>query len=182
MRIRGATGSAKPAARRRAGHAVRHAPAEADPIKYHAVTPFHVLTGKAKSLDTTIDLWRRHLAKVFALADAVRRGADAVRGAEVGVAEQHVVVAHRDGRSVCVTVAVAVGVAVGLTVGVGVGVVAGGVGVGVATGVGVGVIGVGVGVGVGVVKICLIFSPNDGSSARLGPAQRQNKSSQVHPH
>jgi integrase len=27
------------------------------------------LTGKAKSLDTTIDLWRRHLAKVFALAD-----------------------------------------------------------------------------------------------------------------
>jgi integrase len=27
------------------------------------------LTGKAKSLDTTIDLWRRHLTKVFALAD-----------------------------------------------------------------------------------------------------------------
>jgi integrase len=27
------------------------------------------LTGRAKSLDTTIDLWRRHLSKVFALAD-----------------------------------------------------------------------------------------------------------------
>jgi integrase len=31
--------------------------------------PRPFLTGKAKSLDTTIDLWRRHLAKVFALAD-----------------------------------------------------------------------------------------------------------------
>jgi integrase len=35
--------------------------------KRYGRQPF--LTGKAKSLDTTIDLWRRHLAKVFALAD-----------------------------------------------------------------------------------------------------------------
>jgi integrase len=35
--------------------------------KRYGQKPF--LTGRAKSLDTTIDLWRRHLSKVFALAD-----------------------------------------------------------------------------------------------------------------
>lgn len=35
--------------------------------KRYGRKPF--LTGHAKSLDTTIDLWRRHLAKVFVLAD-----------------------------------------------------------------------------------------------------------------
>jgi integrase len=35
--------------------------------KRFGIKPF--LTGSAKSLDTTIDIWRRHLAKVFALAD-----------------------------------------------------------------------------------------------------------------
>src|SRR5712692_3056962 len=45
-----------------------YAPAEKDPIKYHAVTPFHVLTGKAKKekgpIPTYTDVFAQALIKV----------------------------------------------------------------------------------------------------------------------
>ena len=45
-----------------------YAPAEADPIKFHAVTPFHVLTGKAKKekgpVPTYTDVFGQSLVRI----------------------------------------------------------------------------------------------------------------------
>ncbi len=87
-----------------------YAPAEADPIKYHAVTPFHVLTGKAKkeksSIPTYTDVFARALIqlakenpKVIGITAAMGSGTgiDKLsrelpgRSYDVGIAEQHAV-------------------------------------------------------------------------------------------
>ena len=87
-----------------------YAPAETDPIKFHAVTPFHVLTGKAKKekgpIPTYTEIFGRSLvriakqnAKVVGITAAMGSGTGIDRlGREipertydVGIAEQHAV-------------------------------------------------------------------------------------------
>jgi 1-deoxy-D-xylulose-5-phosphate synthase len=87
-----------------------YAPAEADPIKFHAVTPFHVLTGKAKKekgpIPTYTDIFGRALVrvakenpKVVGITAAMGSGtgidklgqAIPKRTYDVGIAEQHAV-------------------------------------------------------------------------------------------
>lgn len=85
-------------------------PAEKDPVKYHSVTPFHVLTGKAKkekgSIPTYTDVFARALIKVakdnpkvvgITAAMGSGTGIDKLsreipgRSYDVGIAEQHAV-------------------------------------------------------------------------------------------
>jgi 1-deoxy-D-xylulose-5-phosphate synthase len=87
-----------------------YAPAEADPIKFHAVTPFHVLTGKAKKekgpIPTYTDVFGRSLVriaknnqKVVGITAAMGSGTGIDKLAleipkrtyDVGIAEQHAV-------------------------------------------------------------------------------------------
>src|SRR6201988_3969181 len=87
-----------------------YAPAEKDPIKYHAVTPFHVLTGKAKKekgpIPTYTDVFAQALIKaarenlkVVGITAAMGSGTgiDKLsreipdRTYDVGIAEQHAV-------------------------------------------------------------------------------------------
>jgi 1-deoxy-D-xylulose-5-phosphate synthase len=87
-----------------------YAPAEADPIKFHAVTPFHVLTGKAKKekgpIPTYTEIFGRSLveiakqnAKVVGITAAMGSGTGIDKLAkelpqrtyDVGIAEQHAV-------------------------------------------------------------------------------------------
>ena len=85
-------------------------PAEKDPIKYHSVTPFHVLTGKAKKEKGSIPSYTEIFAdalirlakenpKVVALTAAMGSGTGIdkfarelpARSYDVGIAEQHAV-------------------------------------------------------------------------------------------
>ncbi len=87
-----------------------YAPAEQDPIKFHAVTPFHVLTGKAKKEKGPIPTYTevfgqsllriaRHNPKVVGITAAMGSGTGIDRLAreipertyDVGIAEQHAV-------------------------------------------------------------------------------------------
>jgi 1-deoxy-D-xylulose-5-phosphate synthase len=87
-----------------------YAPAEADPIKFHAVTPFHVLTGKAKKekgpIPTYTEIFGQSLvriakqnAKVVGITAAMGSGTGIDKLArelpertyDVGIAEQHAV-------------------------------------------------------------------------------------------
>ena len=87
-----------------------YAPAEADPIKFHAVTPFHVLTGKAKKekgpIPTYTDVFgqslvriAKHNQKVVGITAAMGSGTGIDKLAreipkrtyDVGIAEQHAV-------------------------------------------------------------------------------------------
>jgi 1-deoxy-D-xylulose-5-phosphate synthase len=87
-----------------------YAPAEKDPVKYHAVTPFHVLTGKPKKekgpIPTYTDVFARALIrlakenpKVLGITAAMGSGTgiDKLsreipdRSYDVGIAEQHAV-------------------------------------------------------------------------------------------
>jgi 1-deoxy-D-xylulose-5-phosphate synthase len=87
-----------------------YAPAEADPIKFHAVTPFHVLSGKAKKekgpIPTYTDIFgqslvriAKHNAKVVGITAAMGSGTGIDKLAreipertyDVGIAEQHAV-------------------------------------------------------------------------------------------
>jgi 1-deoxy-D-xylulose-5-phosphate synthase len=87
-----------------------YAPAEADPIKFHAVTPFHVLTGKAKKekgpIPTYTDVFGQTLVriakrnpKVVGITAAMGSGTGIDKLAreipqrtyDVGIAEQHAV-------------------------------------------------------------------------------------------
>ncbi len=87
-----------------------YAPAEADPIRYHSVTPFHVLTGKPKKskgpIPTYTDIFARALIrlakenpKVVGITAAMGSGTgiDKLsqeipgRAYDVGIAEQHAV-------------------------------------------------------------------------------------------
>jgi 1-deoxy-D-xylulose-5-phosphate synthase len=87
-----------------------YAPAEADPIKYHSVTPFHVLTGKPKKPKSTIPSYTETFAqallraakenpKVVAITAAMGSGTGIdkfakdfpERSYDVGIAEQHAV-------------------------------------------------------------------------------------------
>jgi len=87
-----------------------YAPAEADPIKFHAVTPFHVLTGKAKKekgpIPTYTEVFGRslvriakHNPKVVGITAAMGSGTGIDKLArelpertyDVGIAEQHAV-------------------------------------------------------------------------------------------
>jgi 1-deoxy-D-xylulose-5-phosphate synthase len=87
-----------------------YAPAEADPIKFHAVTPFHVLTGKAKKekgpIPTYTDVFGHSLVriakenpKVVGITAAMGSGTGLdklgreipERSYDVGIAEQHAV-------------------------------------------------------------------------------------------
>ena len=87
-----------------------YAPAEADPIKFHAVTPFHVLTGKTKKekgpIPTYTDIFGQSLVRI-AKANPKVVGITAAMGSgtgidklgreipnrtyDVGIAEQHAV-------------------------------------------------------------------------------------------
>ncbi len=87
-----------------------YAPAEADPIKYHSVTPFHVLTGKPKKAKSPIPSYTDTFAqalmraakdnpKVVAITAAMGSGTGIdkfakefpERSYDVGIAEQHAV-------------------------------------------------------------------------------------------
>jgi 1-deoxy-D-xylulose-5-phosphate synthase len=87
-----------------------YAPAEKDPIKYHGVTPFHVLTGKAKKekgpIATYTDVFAQALIKiarenpnVIGITAAMGSGTGIdkfsrempKRSYDVGIAEQHAV-------------------------------------------------------------------------------------------
>ena len=87
-----------------------YAPAETDPVKYHSVTPFHVLTGKAKKAKSPIPSYTETFAqalmraanenpKVVAITAAMGSGtgidkfakAFPERSYDVGIAEQHAV-------------------------------------------------------------------------------------------
>ncbi|MGH7872840.1 MAG: 1-deoxy-D-xylulose-5-phosphate synthase [Candidatus Binatia bacterium] len=87
-----------------------YAPAEADPIKFHAVTPFHVLTGKAKKekgpIPTYTEVFGQSLLriakqneKVVGITAAMGSGTGIdklareipTRTYDVGIAEQHAV-------------------------------------------------------------------------------------------
>jgi 1-deoxy-D-xylulose-5-phosphate synthase len=87
-----------------------YAPAESDPVKYHAVTPFHVLTGKAKKekgpIPTYTDVFAKSLIglakenpRVVGITAAMGSGTGidklsreiAGRSYDVGIAEQHAV-------------------------------------------------------------------------------------------
>jgi 1-deoxy-D-xylulose-5-phosphate synthase len=87
-----------------------YAPAEADPIKYHSVTPFHVLTGKPKKPKSPIPSYTEIFAqallraaknnpKVVAITAAMGSGTGIdkfardfpERSYDVGIAEQHAV-------------------------------------------------------------------------------------------
>jgi 1-deoxy-D-xylulose-5-phosphate synthase len=87
-----------------------YAPAEKEPIKYHAVTPFHVLTGKAKKergpVPTYTDVFAQALIKIarenpkvvgITAAMGSGTGIDKLsrempgRSYDVGIAEQHAV-------------------------------------------------------------------------------------------
>ncbi len=87
-----------------------YAPAEADPIKYHSVTPFHVLTGKSKKAKSPIPSYTETFAqalmraakdnpKVVAITAAMGSGTGIdkfakefpERSYDVGIAEQHAV-------------------------------------------------------------------------------------------
>jgi 1-deoxy-D-xylulose-5-phosphate synthase len=87
-----------------------YAPAEADPIKYHSVTPFHVLTGKPKKPRSPIPSYTEIFAqallraaknnpKVVAITAAMGSGTGIdkfardfpERSYDVGIAEQHAV-------------------------------------------------------------------------------------------
>jgi 1-deoxy-D-xylulose-5-phosphate synthase len=87
-----------------------YAPAENDPVKYHAVTPFHVLTGKAKKdkgpIPTYTDIFAKSLItlakenpRVVGITAAMGSGTgiDKLsreipgRSYDVGIAEQHAV-------------------------------------------------------------------------------------------
>jgi len=87
-----------------------YAPAEQDPIKFHAVTPFHVLTGKAKKekgpIPTHTDVFGQALlrlakenAKIVGITAAMGSGTGIdklqrelpKRTYDVGIAEQHAV-------------------------------------------------------------------------------------------
>jgi 1-deoxy-D-xylulose-5-phosphate synthase len=87
-----------------------YAPAEADPIKYHSVTPFHVLTGKPKKPKSPIPSYTEIFAqallraanenpKVVAITAAMGSGTGIdkfakdfpKRSYDVGIAEQHAV-------------------------------------------------------------------------------------------
>ena len=87
-----------------------YAPAEADPIKFHAGTPFHVLTGKAKKekgpIPTYTDIFGRslvrlakHNPKIVGITAAMGSGTGIDKLAreipertyDVGIAEQHAV-------------------------------------------------------------------------------------------
>jgi 1-deoxy-D-xylulose-5-phosphate synthase len=87
-----------------------YAPAEQDPIKFHAVTPFHVLTGKAKKekgpVPTYTDVFGQSLvrlakgnAKIVGITAAMGSGTGIDKLAremprrtyDVGIAEQHAV-------------------------------------------------------------------------------------------
>src|SRR4029453_2195917 len=85
-----------------------YAPAENDPVKYHAVTPFHVLTGKAKKekgpIPTYTDIFAQALIRLakenprvvgITAAMGSGTGIDKLsreipgRSYDVGIAEQH---------------------------------------------------------------------------------------------
>ena len=87
-----------------------YAPAENDPVKYHAVTPFHVLTGKAKKekgpIPTYTDIFAQALIRLakenprvvgITAAMGSGTGIDKLsreipgRSYDVGIAEQHAV-------------------------------------------------------------------------------------------
>jgi len=87
-----------------------YAPAEADPVKYHSVTPFHVLTGKPKKPKSPIPSYTEIFAqallraanenpKVVAITAAMGSGTGIdkfardfpERSYDVGIAEQHAV-------------------------------------------------------------------------------------------
>jgi transketolase len=87
-----------------------YAPAESDPVKYHAVTPFHVLTGKAKKekgpIPTYTDIFAQALIRLakenprvvgITAAMGSGTGIDKLsreipgRSYDVGIAEQHAV-------------------------------------------------------------------------------------------
>jgi 1-deoxy-D-xylulose-5-phosphate synthase len=87
-----------------------YAPAEADPVKYHSVTPFHVLTGKPKKAKSPIPSYTEIFAqsllraardnpKVVAITAAMGSGTGIDKFAkdfpdrsyDVGIAEQHAV-------------------------------------------------------------------------------------------
>lgn len=87
-----------------------YAPAEEDPVKYHAVTPFHVLTGKAKKqkgpIPTYTDVFAQALIRlarenprVVGITAAMGSGTGidklsreiSGRSYDVGIAEQHAV-------------------------------------------------------------------------------------------
>ena len=87
-----------------------YGPAEKDPIKFHAVTPFHVLTGKAKKekgpIPTYTDIFGQALIrlakenpKVVGITAAMGSGTGIdklqrelpIRAYDVGIAEQHAV-------------------------------------------------------------------------------------------
>jgi 1-deoxy-D-xylulose-5-phosphate synthase len=87
-----------------------YAPAEDDPVKYHSVTPFHVLTGKAKKAKSPIPSYTEVFAqalmraakdnpKIVAITAAMGSGTGIDKFAkefpdrsyDVGIAEQHAV-------------------------------------------------------------------------------------------